>query len=817
MPLKPIAKIAGLQGEAERAVREQINALIRRVEELSGSARVTTLKRSNYLASDGEYVRTIGGLNHTLPRARLENQGAEITFFIESAGTTRFTASGSTINGASSVQVTGARRVTFQSNGDGGWLGDEGESVAAAVAAAASGPTDAPADATYHLQTADADLPNARVGTDSTEIDVDYTVAAVVSWALRTASVAFSKLANLTGLSVLGRASSSAGVMAAITAGANNQVLRRTSDTLNFGPVTNASLDADVTWAATLARGNNSDEYPVLIYTQAPFSSYLGFGDEAFYPVTGDIRAVNLNVQVGEALNIAGLESVSIGTDTGLTRVLALSANLINLTVQETSGGRVRTPGPFVMGEMSSISYSVQAGEGAIWCKNNAPTTPMWTDDASSDFDIALGVSSTSITWDATTRTFRRAALTGDVTASANSNSTTIANDAVTNAKLRNSGACSVIGRSANSSGDPADIAASANNQVLRRVSNSLSFGAVPNAALDTDVTWAAVLARGRTSGSANPHILTGQYLEYGAGSLPPSGSIRAAETFVVRSSDDVRLVAANEVSLAADTISLAADSIELDAAAAGGVVSMLVGTGDALINGAPIRVRSSRIQYWQEDFDFVNTIVVTAGSTSLIACGNTNWFAGATGTGNATTSEAVGSAGHVGVIRLITGSTNQDRILFYRGGIVANAYIGSHVRRFDWVMRMPSTANIVVQFGLWDTLTAGSETSYVIFSYVNTGGVASNWFGLTNEAGATESNDSGVQADTNWHSYVLAQETLGTVDYYIDDVLEVIESISVPDAESLRFGVRVQTRTGAQKEVELDYVDFETHALARF
>lgn len=51
-----------------------------------------------------------------------------------------------------------------------------------------------------------------------------------------------------------------------------------------------------------------------------------------------------------------------------------------------------------------------------------------------------------------------------------------LANDSVTNAKLRNSGACSVIGRAANSSGDPADISASTNNTFLGRAANALSF-----------------------------------------------------------------------------------------------------------------------------------------------------------------------------------------------------------------------------------------------------------------------------------------------------------------------------------------------------
>lgn len=49
----------------------------------------------------------------------------------------------------------------------------------------------------------------------------------------------------------------------------------------------------------------------------------------------------------------------------------------------------------------------------------------------------------------------------------------------ISNAKLRNSAALSVIGRSANSAGSPADIAAASDHQVLRRSGTTLGFGAV--------------------------------------------------------------------------------------------------------------------------------------------------------------------------------------------------------------------------------------------------------------------------------------------------------------------------------------------------
>jgi hypothetical protein len=63
----------------------------------------------------------------------------------------------------------------------------------------------------------------------------------------------------------------------------------------------------------------------------------------------------------------------------------------------------------------------------------------------------------------------RRAALTGDVTAAAGSNATA----------FRSFSAVSVLGRSANSAGAPADIAAGANDTLLRRTGDTVNFGAL--------------------------------------------------------------------------------------------------------------------------------------------------------------------------------------------------------------------------------------------------------------------------------------------------------------------------------------------------
>jgi hypothetical protein len=86
--------------------------------------------------------------------------------------------------------------------------------------------------------------------------------------------------------------------------------------------------------------------------------------------------------------------------------------------------------------------------------------------------------------------------LTGDVTAGpgTGSQAATIAANAVSDTKLRDSVALSVIGRSANSTGDPADIAAASDHQVLRRSGTAIGFGAV-NLAQSAAVTGVLPLA----------------------------------------------------------------------------------------------------------------------------------------------------------------------------------------------------------------------------------------------------------------------------------------------------------------------------------
>lgn len=124
----------------------------------------------------------------------------------------------------------------------------------------------------------------------------------------------------------------------------------------------------------------------------------------------------------------------------------------------------------------------------------------------------------------------------GDITVSGGATVFTIDNDVVSDAKLRNSAATSVIGRSAGTVGDPADIAASSDGDVLRRSGGTLGFGAIPESSvtnLTTDLAAKAPTARAinttapLTGGgdlSADRTLAVNTFGAAQSGVVPPSG-----------------------------------------------------------------------------------------------------------------------------------------------------------------------------------------------------------------------------------------------------------------------------------------------------
>lgn len=118
---------------------------------------------------------------------------------------------------------------------------------------------------------------------------------------------------------------------------------------------------------------------------------------------------------------------------------------------------------------------------------------------------------STSISLNGTS--FERAALTGDVTASVNSNATTIANDAVTFAKMQNINSATILGRNDAGAGDIEALTAAEVRTLI-----NVADGATANTGTVTSVA---------TSGTVSGITLTG-------GTITTSGTITLGGTLAV-------------------------------------------------------------------------------------------------------------------------------------------------------------------------------------------------------------------------------------------------------------------------------------------
>jgi len=187
----------------------------------------------------------------------------------------------------------------------------------------------------------------------------------------------------------------------------------------------------------------------------------------------------------GENPGIMSFWALSDGTPNDDDHV-ALVYNLTTLTMQGVSGVDVNVRGPYdevkigleptavttgTYGDANSVgSFTVdQNGRitGASSVDINIPTTQIT--------NFAPDVESTVFT----TGNFLDSSTIDFTVSGGTSVSGDVINNSISNAKLRDSSALSVIGRSANSTGDPADIAAASDHQVLRRSGTSLGFGAI--------------------------------------------------------------------------------------------------------------------------------------------------------------------------------------------------------------------------------------------------------------------------------------------------------------------------------------------------
>ena len=251
------------------------------------------------------------------------------------------------------------------------------------------------------------------------------------------------------------------------------------------------------------------------------------------------------------------------------------------------------------------IQFVTSGNETKEWVRAYSPGVPSWsvwksTAHISPNEVVTASINNLAVT----TAKIDDLAVTTVKIADTNVTTAKIADNNVTDAKIRDSAALSVIGRSANSAGNPADIAASNDGEVLRRSGTALGFGTLASAAF-ADNTIAAA----RLTNATGATVLGAT----GAGAISQLSAVDG------RSAIDAMIVADNT-----SRASGAASSNPGDYCLIGHVSSFTLPVGGTWFVIAFQRVSSNAT------FDTTNLFGPYAGGTVLSATGGRTLVGGA-------------------------------------------------------------------------------------------------------------------------------------------------------------------------------------------
>jgi hypothetical protein len=417
-----------------------------------------------------------------------------------------------------------------------------------------------------------------------------------------------------------------------------------------------------------------------------------------------------------------------------------------------------------VIYDATSHTFQRAALTGAITAAQNSNTTAFGSIAADSfiaNWQPAPGVptavgfadiDSASVVYDSGTGTFRRAALTGAITALID-----------TNATLFDSGASGA----GLTGGGTAILAVGAGTRITVNANDvQLATGAAESFLMNA------------TSGTATADYRAGSSVA-GAGLTYTAGG-----TLAVGAGDGIS-VNANDVAVNRDT------------SRHGEVTSSGVGFS-----------KSRRRHYFFEDFDFV------LNSSSAATFGESNWTWAGTGD-VATFAFLTGEVGHPGIARATTNTTALDGFLLYKGFTPDSGWFAaSEIYSFECVARLGSASSVFFEIGVSDDIDGSFSNGAVflfdtsldttVYAYTENGGTPTS-----TDTGVAPG------TGWNVYTIIQESDAIGTFDFYIDDVLEASISTNVPtSADFLNCGVRFLTRTGAAKTLDIDYISFESHDL---
>jgi hypothetical protein len=367
-----------------------------------------------------------------------------------------------------------------------------------------------------------------------------------------------------------------------------------------------------------------------------------------------------------------------------------------------------------------------------------------------------------------------------------------IGDDQCTNAKLAPMAANTMKANATAAVDNPTDVALAAQSILLRAAGNIVNVAAASDEVL-------------RRSGAGD--------LDFGTIVTGNIGNSQVTLPKLASIADQTVLGNGSGASAAPAALTLNAPFI----ATAGTVQLQRTVNGHLIIVSNALKWSKSRsYDFWYDEFDAHTHVGSYSSSPSDLLTGTGCWTV-TSPSGLGTSAQIASEQNHSGILRIGTGATNGNSLTLYKGGstvgsVVDGMYRGDEVASLLAILRLPASTTVYFEVGFTDLGPISTITNAIIFYFDTT--VDTTVHAYCEEAGTGTDVDTGVAPGTGWNTYEISQDSVGTIEFFIDDVLTNTVSTNVPDAENMTLGLGVLTRANVARTLDIDYVSYESQSL---